>query len=617
MPAWSHTAPMGAPRGQNQATVRANAFRPFIAGRDIYTRQSYGPRPSHMARIDADTGQIRWIVNPGGNNPGYPHGDPVVSGRFVYAMQRDRNGVDLVCLDAETGKQIWQNALRPVDEFNTTFRGHVNQTVFGSPVTVHEGAIFAMPEAGIVSKSDIRDGHMQWVYEYPSVAPKAQRIGRWGSAPIVHGEHLICLPRDSDTIFCLDLRTGQRLWENAFVVPRYPLGMAGDRLIVLGSSSLAGIEAANGEIAWAVPFTEHVVGWPQRVGDSIFLGSTTELIRFDAHTGVERERRAWPEGDFDVRNFGVHGGRLYIVTDEPCRQQGPLATELVEAPSKSPLPSRPVWKLSRRNPTMFVPPQEGASHGKVLLYIEKTRTLECIDTAGQGRIAWRKMLDADFNGLSFQNGKAIVYHPGPSGLTEWIALDLPTGKPIWKSILPEGMRLYKRQGPILLLNEHYKVAAADLGTGEIMWNRIIKHFGVGYGGAQMDIVGDRLQIVHHQERGDWLNWVTGDPVKGDPLELTEKWLTTDPENETATRPWLQPGALFGQKACYVSVKRSGDGVNRLYRMNYADRSIKMIRENALPHAYHPPYIMIDDRSKANEGNPEIIIFDETDPDFQR
>lgn len=625
MPAWTLEGPARSGGG----SYRAGEFRPVIDKGRIYTRYSYGPMPTHIARLDAASGAIEWGTKthpPGGGREGaFPIGDPLLSEGLVYCLGWEKGrsgGVMLECMDAESGLTIWQNRMNKVSGFHPGDHNKIREVAFGNSVTIHDGAIYASPNWGMVTRNDIRDGRLEWSYEYESADWSRQHAGGWGASPIVFGDYVICLPRDGNAIFALDRRTGRLIWKNALVVPEFALGLFEDQLMVLGNSMLASLDGATGRITWTLPLTERNVGRPKLIGSSAYLGSPSGLSRIDVQVGIVQEKMAWPDRHSVVRNFAIHEKKLYLVTDEPCREG--LAYKVGEALDTREgtqakdvnFPLRQAWKLPRSKPVLHVPPRDSAFRHLVLSW--SNNILECIDTRGRSSIAWQKFMGSRPYRVLFHEGNAVLFYRPWHDRIQAVAFDMETGRMEWTSREIIGLHeVQKRFGSSVMLSERNRLGALDLGTGRILWDRIINTYGIGYGPFSM--VGqsaDGLHLMHSLERGRVINWLVTDPATGirtgDPKKLEA------PGMQGAEGLWLR-GAQFGTKHVFVSVyKRMSTGNRQMvYQCDIEDRSVKLLREDVSVHTLASPYILLRGEAQERDKKRETTVLREDDPAFER
>ena len=175
-----------------------------VAGGKIFTMGD-GPDQSSIRAFNAKDGQPLWntpVGKPGGNYAG-TRCTPTVDGTLVYALGQFG---DLVCVEANTGKEIWRKHL--MKDFGGQYAG--------------------------------------WNYT---------------ESPLVDGERVIVTPGGSrGAIVALNKKTGATIWQSkeftdqAAYASIIPVDLGGRRQYVqLTEASVAGVAADNGQLLWRAP----------------------------------------------------------------------------------------------------------------------------------------------------------------------------------------------------------------------------------------------------------------------------------------------------------------------------------------------------------------------------
>jgi outer membrane protein assembly factor BamB len=182
----------------------------------------------------------RWRVKApvAANSPGFFEGAPAVRGDLavvaVTQVVLGRKLTSLACYDAQTGGLRWQRdvceTLPPRDEADA---------VRTRLVTLAGGQVIYCSHSGAIVALDAVSGERLWARRYPS--RNASRQSGVAAAPRVSpriltpclaaGRRIYTAPEDLDRILCLDLETGNLLWESAPLEVVHLLGVARGRLI--------------------------------------------------------------------------------------------------------------------------------------------------------------------------------------------------------------------------------------------------------------------------------------------------------------------------------------------------------------------------------------------------
>lgn len=476
-------------------------FRPQVDGEILYTRWGFGPLPSGIAAIHRQTGKPLWSSEALDTKQQpriytVPMSDPVLSDGLLYYLQWNAPGnvnqargrrLSLVCFDPRKKALQWEQTIAEAgttrDVLGTVERARSESAIYGNRVTIHQGAIYSSTNCGMIARSDVRDGRTDWVHCY---TPDNSRLGALnpGTCPIVVGDWVIVMPRDTNRIFALDQRTGRLVWENPFVGGIEMIGTMEDLIVVRGKSNLVALHQANGEVRWNRPTEDSTLGRAQMIGSSIYLAQHERLIRLNAKTGLVEESRQWSLKNEQPRNFTVHEKNLYVLTDQPRTEVGqnlgqPLNPDLPK--QRKPLTEslRPAWTLSRQHARIAIPPKGSPLAG--LGYLFSSGLLECIDLSAQGGIRWQRFLDVQDPIIHFVDNTLLVMdrtHGRAPGVKDRLfAYDAKVGRALWEQEPGFSASEIVDCGSIQIFHDaRSRILALNLFTGERAWQR---DFGIG------------------------------------------------------------------------------------------------------------------------------------------
>ena len=190
----------------------------------------------------------------------------------------------LTCLDAATGKQLWENKYAAKAVTGPAAR-HPGPR--GSPA-VAEGKVVTLGATGILSCLDAATGKELWRKdEFPGVTPKFFT----GMSPIiVDGMAIAYLGGPGNgAIMAFDVASGDLKWKWDGEGPDYgsPVLMTVGgvkQLVTLTEKSLVGIALADGKLLWQVPFP--IQGMAYNAATPIVDGDTV------IYTGQNRGTKA-------------------------------------------------------------------------------------------------------------------------------------------------------------------------------------------------------------------------------------------------------------------------------------------------------------------------------------
>jgi outer membrane protein assembly factor BamB len=553
-PLWAHVHHRPASPPQNHWP---GYYRGLIEDGTLFSRWSVAELPSGLAAFNLANGDPLWTVlseNPWNDRRGpkrsndgkkqplrfsVPTGDPVRADGHLFFMQWDSahelqakegTNLNLVCFDPAAGQARWTTKLSD-HRFSGDFRG-ATSAIYGNPVTVHRGAVYTCTNSGQIFRSDVRDGRIEWVHNYRVHPTSAEFLG---SAPIISGSNVICLPRDSGIVIALDQRTGFLAWENPFIRAAEALGIWQDTLVLRGVATLAGVDLATGKTRWSRTLTGRTLDRSQLIADSIYLGDADSLVRLDARTGEPLESRPWALQSERALTFTLSGQDLYIVsdrpTDDPRQKVGqPLGPELAASAAPLKLPVQRAWSLSRPDANLALPPP-GVSPGSA--YVFSDGLIECLDVSKRGAIRWRRFLNVSSPTLFFAGDTLIMREKEVPHLpsARVFAIDSKTGVTLWEAPVPINHQHLFHFGSRLLFHDgREKLVALDLATGQQAWQTALLQ--AHHQNPHWD--GTRLHLFRAPATGN-LEHFTLDPATGDTIAHREVDAKPPGEAPTAYR----------------------------------------------------------------------------------
>ena len=496
-------------RGQGAVAV-PGVFHPVVVEGHIYSRWGLDPSgqsPRGLASFDARTGRIEWSTD---DDPAWddrwPINDPAESGGRLYVLTiQDKFGailpVYLDCLDAATGKLLWERPLGSQNPSLSPMEYHpiprpLETVRYGNAVTVSRGAVYCSTNLGFVARCDARDGMVEWITPYTRVHMSSNFpaiLRRRGSAPIVSGDRVAFLPRDYAGAFALDAQTGKLAWD-APLVPGEDAVVLSDRTLLLsGDAHLASLDLRTGQVLQDRSLKERPTGSPMPMGGAVLVCAGDKLLRVDPGTGAVLEEKPLDKGE---RPSGcLLRGRSLVGLSAQAASAERLALPPVAAAPIAP-PLKVLGQMDRAQPWLWSPPVEAKLPGKTFLV--SRGVLECLDTA-TGVGVWQRFLPPGAGEPIWIEGAMIL--PGERRLT---ALDGATGALRWECELP--FRLGARRiGPTFIAvarragdqPQEQAMAVVDLATGRLVWTRalrqakrVAKILDIGWDGKDFHCIGD-------------------------------------------------------------------------------------------------------------------------------
>lgn len=288
-----------------------------VAGSQIYTMGDLDGE-CRLVVLNRENGEILWtrrVGKPGslgwGNFEG-PRSTPTVRDGKVYAL--GQHG-ELVCFDAENGREIWRKHL--VEDLN----GKVPEWGYSESVLVDEGRVICTPgsQEGTLAALDADTGAVVWRTEDFTDGAQYSSI----IAPVIHGQKQY-VQLTMEHLVGIDPRTGNILWKaeregktaviptpihsnnHVFVTSGYGVGCSLFQIVSQGGKFEAREVYQNRDMK-----NHH--GGVILVGDYIYGSSDPGLITcMNFKTGEV----AWDDRSIGKGSLGYADGHLYLRSEK-------------------------------------------------------------------------------------------------------------------------------------------------------------------------------------------------------------------------------------------------------------------------------------------------------------
>ena len=234
---------------------------------------------------------------------GLGYGGPAVASGKVFLMdyqqtygkvenqpdgRRLLDGAERVlCLDAQTGKPIWEHVFeRP---YNLSYPGGPRVTP-----TVADDKVYALGAEGNFWCLDAATGEVIWAKDYRKDYRLDTPIWGYSSHPVVDGDTVYCIVGgEGSTAIAYDKDTGLEKWralsasEPGYGTPNLIDHAGRKQLIVWHSQSINSLDPETGNVFWSIPLKpgfNMAVMTPRLHGDYLFasaIGYVSALIKLD------------------------------------------------------------------------------------------------------------------------------------------------------------------------------------------------------------------------------------------------------------------------------------------------------------------------------------------------
>lgn len=299
---WLTRWPVGGPKRLWTAQVGEGYSAVSVVGNRAYTLGNSGGQDVVVC-LHADTGKQLWrYAYPcGPGDYGGPRATPDVDGPNVYTLSRE--GLAL-CLNALTGKVVWQNQLQRAT------RAEFPQWGFaGSPLVYGNKVIYNVGTHGVAV--DKLTGKLLWQTgggKAGYAAPVAYNLGRQWAVAIFTGKGLVGVNPDN----------GRRLWEHPWQTS-YDVNAAdpifnGDTVFISSNYNRGGallrLEGARPRVVWENRNMRNHFNTSVLVGSALYGNDENTLKCLDLATGQER----WRSRGIDKGGLIAADGKLIVLT---------------------------------------------------------------------------------------------------------------------------------------------------------------------------------------------------------------------------------------------------------------------------------------------------------------
>ncbi|NQT37308.1 MAG: PQQ-like beta-propeller repeat protein [Planctomycetes bacterium] len=273
-----------------------------------------------LALVLRREGTLAWSV---GNASG--EDEPQLAGAFflgpplshegrLYILAEMEGEISLCTLDARTGRLLWS---LPLALPGQSILGDPMRRLAGATPSLAEGVLVCPTSAGAVVAVDPLTRSILWGREYPVTADRGRarqwrmagiqalrgRAGIGQSSPVdasatIASGRLLLAPVESDDLYCLELRSGQLLWQWPDDGLLFIACVHDDTVVVVGTRGMSAYSLTTGKPAWRemwveLPEGSRPSGRGFLAGRFYYLPTTSsEIVKFDVTDGRIAKRIA-------------------------------------------------------------------------------------------------------------------------------------------------------------------------------------------------------------------------------------------------------------------------------------------------------------------------------------
>jgi outer membrane protein assembly factor BamB len=226
---------------------------------------------------------------------------------ILYTLAEVEKSIRLIGLDPKTGKLLWSQgiAIPP----NPLYEDQ-DRRLRGCAIVEAGGLLVVTTQIGIISAIDPLRRRLQWAYYVGENDPR-RFGGPFGNdlvsygylgfpdRPLIDGDRVLLLPRQSRNLHCLELKSGKLLWKaerdrhGASSEPslgdEFLGGTAGGTLLVVGTTRSRGLSVADGREQWNVEHPRVAGRGVLHDGEYLLPLENSRLLRLIIETGQSRQ----------------------------------------------------------------------------------------------------------------------------------------------------------------------------------------------------------------------------------------------------------------------------------------------------------------------------------------
>ncbi len=268
------------------------------------------------------TENVAWTAD----MPGPGEGTPVIAEGRLYVASTAKGGVVALCLDAKTGKLLWEKS---VDKGG---RARRHTLASSSPVTDGKRAFF-LYGSGVMAAFDA-GGKELWKRNLTQETGNWRILHTYGASPLLYDGriYVAVVHRAASSVLALSGDTGKTLWKQArpsdakgesmesYATPVLYTGKGGPGIIVAGGGVVTMHSPGDGRELWRFDYGSgqnwRLVPTPAVTDGLIIAGRPMKAPCYAIRVGTGRPGKAWDcKPGPDVCSPAYHDGLAYILDD--------------------------------------------------------------------------------------------------------------------------------------------------------------------------------------------------------------------------------------------------------------------------------------------------------------
>ncbi|MHC4591137.1 MAG: outer membrane protein assembly factor BamB family protein, partial [Planctomycetota bacterium] len=291
--------------------IRVDPLRLRIPAKPWAARPAEVELANGLSCYDAEHGSVLWRLGGGTLHSKGPLDEcwfftaPTVSHGQAYVLAARRGHLYALCLDAASGRLIWRSRIGALEARQEVQRYAMQFFLADTaPPAVADGIAIFPTGQGLVCAYDARDGSLLWVAEYPRADVWISRLGErinvpagpWHPRqPLLQGGLCLLTPMDSRHLVAFSIRTGGAVWQAEFPHGTALLGALDDHTYVQ-NAGVTCLDLRSGEAVWEVAEASRPVGIGALGREVVYVPERTGIRRLHVSSGEEQDALPWPPG---------------------------------------------------------------------------------------------------------------------------------------------------------------------------------------------------------------------------------------------------------------------------------------------------------------------------------
>ena len=247
----------------------------------------------------------------------------VVVGNRVISMGNRQDTDTVWCLDAESGRVVWQY------DYACKFEDHNFEGGTSSTPTVDGALVYTLGYDGQVHCLNSENGRLVWRKHLVDDFDGRYSSWDYAGSPLVIGDRVIFdTGADGNSTVALDKATGQKLWGVGADLAGYatpiPLEYAGvSAVLVFKARAMVAHDLADGRELWRIGWKTNYdvnASTPTVIGDKLFISSGYRGRRARGalfRLAEPEPRQLWVNDDIETKmnSAVIHEGHVYCISE--------------------------------------------------------------------------------------------------------------------------------------------------------------------------------------------------------------------------------------------------------------------------------------------------------------